>query len=46
MADGFCQVADNRLRESLQKTIEHQKRRPAQVMAILELATQTQPFSL
>jgi hypothetical protein len=34
------------LRESLQQTIEHQIRRLAQVMAILELAMQTQPFSL
>ena len=31
---------------SLQKTIKHKIRRLAQVMAILELATQTQPFSL
>jgi spore coat protein CotF len=30
------------LRESLQKTIEHQIRRQAQVMAMLEIATQTQ----
>jgi hypothetical protein len=34
------------LRKSLQKTTEHQIRRLAQVMAILELAAQTQPFSL
>jgi hypothetical protein len=34
------------LRESLQKAIEHQIKRLAQVMATLELATQTQPFSL
>ena len=31
---------------SPQETIEHQIRRLAQVMAKLELATQTQPFSL
>jgi hypothetical protein len=31
---------------SLQETIEHPIRRLAQVMAIIELATQMQPFSL
>jgi uncharacterized damage-inducible protein DinB len=34
------------LRESLQETIEHQIRHLAQVMAILELVTQTLPFIL